>query len=134
MNVSTRLADTLARMLGLPPSKGSAIDRPTGATNVAGEAMPTYGVADATPTDMTTVRQPDGRISSYPPADRWDDWVEWESTAWPNKVARRYTLVPTICFNCESGCGLLAYVDKTTFEIRKFEGNPAHPGSRGRNC
>ncbi len=28
----------------------------------------------------------------------------------------------------------MAYVDKSTFEIRKFEGNPAHPGSRGRNC
>ena len=37
-------------------------------------------------------------------------------------------------FHCESGCGLLAYVDKETFEVRKFEGNPAHPGSRGRNC
>ncbi len=134
MSTTRRIADTLARMLGLPPSKGSAIERPTGESNVAGEAMPTYGVADETPVDMTTVRQPDGRISSYPPAERWDDWVEWESTAWPNKVARRYTLVPTICFNCESGCGLLAYVDKTTFEIRKFEGNPAHPGSRGRNC
>ena len=45
-----------------------------------------------------------------------------------------YTLVPTTCFNCESACGLLAYVDKETGEIRKFEGNPAHPGSRGRNC
>jgi anaerobic selenocysteine-containing dehydrogenase len=50
------------------------------------------------------------------------------------KVARRYTLVPTVCFNCESACGLLAYVDKDTYEIRKFEGNPVHPGSRGRNC
>ncbi len=43
-------------------------------------------------------------------------------------------MVPTVCFNCESACGLLAYVDKTTFEIKKFEGNPIHPGSRGRNC
>jgi anaerobic selenocysteine-containing dehydrogenase len=42
--------------------------------------------------------------------------------------------VPTICFNCEAGCGLLGYVDKSDFTIRKFEGNPAHPGSRGRNC
>jgi ferredoxin len=49
-------------------------------------------------------------------------------------LARRYMLVPTICFNCESACGLLAYVDKTTLEIKKFEGNPKHPGSRGRNC
>ena len=43
-------------------------------------------------------------------------------------------LVPTVCFNCEAACGLLAYVDKEDMRIRKFEGNPAHPGSRGRNC
>ena len=29
---------------------------------------------------------------------------------------------------------MLAYVDKETKEIRKFEGHPLHPGSRGRNC
>src|SRR5262249_60125498 len=38
------------------------------------------------------------------------------------------------CFNCESACGLLGWVDRETMEVRKFEGNPAHPGSRGRNC
>jgi len=43
-------------------------------------------------------------------------------------------IVPTTCFNCEAGCGLLSYVDKATLEVRKFEGNPYHPGSRGRNC
>jgi anaerobic selenocysteine-containing dehydrogenase len=85
-------------------------------------------------TDMLPVRQPDGRLTNYPPVEKWDDWVEWDAKSWPDKVARRYTLVPTVCFNCESACGLLAYVDKETFEIRKFEGNPAHPGSRGRNC
>ena len=83
---------------------------------------------------MLEIRHPDGRMSRYPPVERWDDWVEWDAKAWPRKVARRYTLVPTICFNCESACGLLAYVDTTTYEIRRFEGNPAHPGSRGRNC
>ncbi|MEZ4644350.1 MAG: molybdopterin-dependent oxidoreductase, partial [Chloroflexota bacterium] len=83
---------------------------------------------------MLPVQQEDGRLTYYPPTDRWHDWVEWDSKAWPRKVARRYTLVPTTCFNCESGCGLLAYVDKETFEIKKFEGNPKHPGSRGRNC
>ena len=43
-------------------------------------------------------------------------------------------LVPTTCFNCESACGLLAYIDRDTMQVRKFEGNPEHPGSRGRNC
>ena len=83
---------------------------------------------------MITVEHPDGRMSQYPPPEYWDDWVEWDGKQWPRRVARRYMLVPTVCFNCESACGLLAYVDKSTLEIKKFEGNPAHPGSRGRNC
>src|SRR6267142_1741878 len=73
-------------------------------------------------------------LMNYPPPDRWDDWTEWEATKWPERIERRYMLVPTICFNCEAACGLLAYIDKETMQIRKFEGNPAHPGSRGRNC
>jgi len=85
-------------------------------------------------TEMEPVRQADGRLTNYPPVEKWDDWVEWDAKSWPEKVARRYRLVPTVCFNCESACGLLAYVDKETYEIKKFEGNPAHPGSRGRNC
>ncbi|MCH8030365.1 MAG: molybdopterin-dependent oxidoreductase [Bacteroidetes bacterium] len=86
------------------------------------------------PVDLTTVVHPDGRVSQYPPPELWDDWTEWDGKAWPKRVARRYTLVPTICFNCESGCGLLAYIDRETLDIKKFEGNPKHPGSRGRNC
>ena len=73
-------------------------------------------------------------LVAYPPKERWDDWVELDSKAWPRRVERRSMLVPTTCFNCESACGLLAYVDPETLEVRKFEGNPEHPGSRGRNC
>ncbi|GAB4455515.1 MAG: molybdopterin-dependent oxidoreductase [Anaerolineae bacterium] len=73
-------------------------------------------------------------LAHYPPVEKWDDWVEYDSKAWPKKVARHYMLVPTVCFNCESACGLLAYIDKETLDIKKFEGNPKHPGSRGRNC
>jgi anaerobic selenocysteine-containing dehydrogenase len=75
-----------------------------------------------------------GGLASYPPVERWDDWEEYDSVAWPKKVKRHYSLIPTICFNCEAACGLLAYVDQTTLKIQKFEGNPMHPGSRGRNC
>ncbi len=122
-------------MLGLPESSAARhTHQATEPSNVAGVEMPAYGRDPGQPVSMTEVKHPDGRMSSYPPPEHWADWVEWDAQAWPNKVARRYTLVPTICFNCESGCGLLAYVDKTTFEVRKFEGNPAHPGSRGRNC
>jgi anaerobic selenocysteine-containing dehydrogenase len=74
------------------------------------------------------------RLANYPPPDRWDDWMELDARAWPRRVERHYQLIPTTCFNCESACGLLAYVDKDNSEIRKLEGNPLHPGSRGRNC
>jgi anaerobic selenocysteine-containing dehydrogenase len=73
-------------------------------------------------------------LASFPPRERWGEWVELDSRAWPRRKERRYTLVPTTCFNCESACGLLAYVDKESGEVQKFEGNPEHPGSRGRNC
>ena len=95
--------------------------------------QPTYSEASAEPQPLPN-RHPDGRLAQYPPPELWDDWTEWDSKAWPKKVPRNYSLVPTVCFNCESACGLLAYVDKETYAIRKFEGNPAHPGSRGRNC
>jgi len=36
-------------------------------------------------------------------------------------------------FNCESACGLLAYIDKATGEYRSSKAIRA-PGSRGRNC
>ncbi|MBT8198071.1 MAG: molybdopterin-dependent oxidoreductase, partial [Acidimicrobiia bacterium] len=77
---------------------------------------------------------PGSALTNFPPPDRWDDWEEYDARAWPTKVKHEYRLVPTTCFNCESACGLLAYIDKDSGLIRKFEGNPAHPGSRGRNC
>lgn len=74
-------------------------------------------------------------LSRFPRPDEWDDFVERDARAWPRtSVERHYRLVPTTCFNCESACGLLAYVDRETGSIRKFEGNPVHPGSRGKNC
>lgn len=73
-------------------------------------------------------------LAAYPPKERWDDWTELDPKAWPERKERHYQLVPTTCFNCESACGLLAYIDKETGEVQKFEGNPEHPGSRGRNC
>jgi len=60
--------------------------------------------------------------------------MELDANAWPKRVERNYSLIPTTCFNCESACGLLAYIDKETGQVAKFEGNPRHPGSRGRTC
>ncbi|MEX2100524.1 MAG: molybdopterin-dependent oxidoreductase, partial [Acidimicrobiia bacterium] len=73
-------------------------------------------------------------LAAFPPRERWDDWVELDSKAWPRRDEKHFMLVPTTCFNCESACGLLAYVDRETLQVRKFEGNPENPGSRGRNC
>ncbi len=71
---------------------------------------------------------------NYPPHEQWHDWHENDAEAWPEKVDRNYSLVPTTCFNCEAACGLVAYIDKATGKIEKIEGNPEHPASRGRNC
>ena len=80
------------------------------------------------------LQEPDGGLASFPPSDRGDDWVEYDAKQWPRRVEKHYSLIPTICFNCEAACGLLAYVDKEKLRVQKFEGNPTHPGSRGRNC
>jgi anaerobic selenocysteine-containing dehydrogenase len=73
-------------------------------------------------------------LASCPPPERWHDWMEYDAKAWPRKVERHYEIIPTICFNCEAACGLLSYVDKESGRVKKLEGNPYHPGSRGRNC
>ena len=65
---------------------------------------------------------------TIPIPSQWDDYVDFESTSWPKKDRRRYWIIPSICFNCESACGILAYVDKETLDVRKIEGNPVHPG------
>ncbi len=75
-----------------------------------------------------------GKLTDYPPPEKWDDWVEYEAKSGHRREKRHYMIVPTNCFNCEAGCGLLGYVDKETLRVRKFEGNPYHPGSRGKNC
>jgi len=62
---------------------------------------------------------------AFPPVESWNDWVEG---------GRHHSLVATTCFNCEAACGLLAYVEEGSGAVTKFEGNPHHPGSRGRNC
>jgi anaerobic selenocysteine-containing dehydrogenase len=73
-------------------------------------------------------------FKSHPDPSEWDNYVDYESTSWPRKDRRRYWIIPSICFNCESACGILAYVDQETLAVRKIEGNPMHPGSRGRTC
>ncbi len=59
-------------------------------------------------------------LSYYPPPNEWDDWMEYDAKAWPKKVEKHYSIIPTTCFNCEAACGLLAYIDKETDQIKKF--------------
>ena len=73
-------------------------------------------------------------LHNYPATEDWHDVAMLDAKAWPKRVEKHYTLVPTSCFNCEAGCGLVAWFDKSTGEIVKVEGNPEHPASRGRNC
>ena len=94
-----------------------------------GSVFPTADTIAETMTDESP--GPPKRFRSHPHPSTWDDYVDFESTSWPRKERRHYWIIPSICFNCESACGVLAYVDKETLEVRKIEGNPVHPGSRG---
>ena len=131
MTEKSGFANFLTNMLkvGAPPERERPL--PTQPTNVAGEALPEFNEAPPTDVHMLTVKQPDGRMSQYPPPEYWDDWVEWDGKAWPRKVARRYMLVPTVCFNCESGCGLLAYVDKKPWKSKSSRAIPSIPAAGG---
>ena len=33
---------------------------------------------------------PVGDLTKFPPPEKWDDWEEYESTAWPVKEKRKY--------------------------------------------
>ncbi len=69
-------------------------------------------------------------LRNYPPFEKWLEVEEQDSA----RRTRKMAMIPTTCFNCESGCGLLAAIDVDQQEIVRIEGNPLHPGSRGRNC
>jgi anaerobic selenocysteine-containing dehydrogenase len=89
-------------------------------------------------------------LSFYPPLDQWEDFQELSGQDWKRGgISRKgvkseenpdgieaidYAIVPTACSNCEASCGLTAWIDKKTFTVKKYMGNPLHPGSRGRNC
>ena len=51
-----------------------------------------------------------------------------------SSARRRYSLVPTTCFNCEAACGLVAYVDKRRTRSASSRAIRTIPGVRGRNC
>lgn len=99
--------------------------------------------------DSKFTNTPDS-LSFYPPLDQWDDFKELDGQDWKRGgIARKgvqseenpdgiyvndFAIVPTACSNCEASCGLTAWIDKKTFTVKKYMGNPLHPGSRGRNC
>ena len=91
------------------------------------------GAEERTAPELPGARSHEG-LRNFPPPENWDHHVANDARAHPRKVPREFMLIPTTCFNCESACGLLAHVAKDDLTITKVEGNPAHPGSRGRNC
>ena len=61
-------------------------------------------------------------LYKYPDPTEWDDFIELDPLAWPEKKERHYSIVPTTCFNCESACGLLAYIGKTPIRSGSLKG------------
>lgn len=99
--------------------------------------------------DSRFTNTPD-KLLFYPDHKDWDNFSELSGVDWKRGGINRkgvqsdanpdgiyvndYIIVPTSCSNCEASCGLTAWVDKKTFTVKKYMGNPIHPGSRGRNC
>jgi len=99
--------------------------------------------------DSKFTNTPDS-LDFYPPMEEWSDFKELDGNDWKRGGIDRhgvksesnpdgievndYAIVPTACSNCEASCGLTAWIDKKTFTVKKYMGNPLHPGSRGRNC
>jgi anaerobic selenocysteine-containing dehydrogenase len=123
------------------------------AFTVAGAAIAkgvftTDAIAESVETSKFT-NTPDS-LSFYPPQSQWDSFQELDGVDWKRGGINRYgvqseenpdgiyvndyMIVPTACSNCEASCGLTAWIDKKTFTVKKYMGNPLHPGSRGRNC
>ncbi len=94
-------------------------------------------------------------INFYPPVEEWDHFQELDGDDWKRGGIDRhgvksasnpdgievndYIIVPTVCSNCEAGCGLTAWVRTNDYKngkltVKKYMGNPIHTGSRGRNC
>ena len=51
---------------------------------------------------MTEPARPAARTSPWelavgPPPEHWDDWVELDADAWPERKERHYRCIPTIC-------------------------------------
>ena len=72
---------------------------------------------------VTSLRKSDEEVAqmyeNFPPPDKWDNWVEYNAKVWPKKEKNTYQIVPTTCFNCESACGLTAFIDKESGEVNE---------------
>ncbi len=122
--------------LRTPLAQTAAARRQSAAIADAGAARMTAAADDDTARTAihARMRAAGGGLVGSAPYSRWGEWSELDARSWPRRRLKRYALIPTVCFNCEAACGLLAFVDQETGEVRKFEGQPLHPASRGRNC
>ena len=37
---------------------------------------------------MTDFKRDGSHLCSYPPVEKWDDWVEYDASAWPRRVQK----------------------------------------------
>ena len=74
------------------------------------------------------------QLAYYPDSENWNDFQGPDPTHYKDGGTKNFSLVPTTCFNCESACGLLAYIDKESGKVNRFEGNPLHPATTSATC
>ncbi len=77
---------------------------------------------------------PPPALAAYPPVERWDDWEEYDPVAWPRQGQAPLLADPDDLLQLRGGLRPARLRRSEDAAIQKFEGNPVHPGSRGRNC
>ena len=73
-------------------------------------------------------------LASFPPKERWDDWVELDSRAWPERVEKRYIARSDDLLQLRVGVRVTRVRGSRHPAGSKVRRQPGTPGSRGRNC
>src|SRR5258708_17284122 len=72
-------------------------------------------------------------LAAFPPKERWDDWTELDSQAWPPRKERRDSLRRRTRFKPEPAIRCLSCVEQHAHSLQKFRLKHRYPGRRGPN-
>ncbi len=68
---------------------------------------------------------PAGGLASFPPAERWENWEEYDPVAWPRRVKRRYSFRQTGPGQSQSSPSVRSMTTEATVSISVPSGRGA---------